>query len=126
MGDRALVVFKDNSGAVSPIVYLHASGRAVPDRIAELKKLMLPERPNDAEYASARFVGLNHARNPDSPYSLGIINLSSGEAEAVTQGLEDRLADMSHGDAGFVVVDCADFSWRAYGGYLASKEAHDE
>lgn len=124
MGDRALVVFKDSMGTISPNIYLHISGSAVPIRLDRLKKLMTEHgRTDDAEYAAARFVGINHAAFPESADSIGIRNLCPVIEDAVLKGDAVTLALESPGDAGLVVVDCADFSWKAYGGYLENGES---
>lgn len=88
----------------------------MPGWIADLARLMAG-RHHDAAYAAARFVGLCHARI-DGNLSLGITS-----NDLTVQDLEDHelLCEMSPGNAGFVVVDTADFTWRAYGGYLADR-----
>src|SRR3984957_6376442 len=69
MGNRACIVFFDRN-RVSPTVYLHWHGDAVPTWLAQLKVLM-NGRFSDAAYAAARFVGICHA-NIDGNLSLGI------------------------------------------------------
>jgi hypothetical protein len=113
MGDRALVVFYDED-RISPTVYLHWHGSLVPELLDDLAKYM-KGRYGDAEYAAARFTGLCH-RHISGNLSLGI--------QANTLRREDLddgaiLRGMSHGDAGVVIVNTEDFTWKAYGGYLA-------
>lgn len=113
MGNRALVLFYDQY-RISPSVYLHWHGGEVPDILRELAEYMTG-RYGDAEYAAARFTGLCHQRIGGN-LSLGIVanNLRHAElSDAAT------LSALSHGDAGVVVVDTGDFSWKAYAGYLA-------
>jgi hypothetical protein len=118
MGDRALIVFTDGTD-VSPVIYLHWSGSQVPALLQQHKALMAT-RGADVQYAAARFVGIVHATMPDSNLSLGIWNTDDTLRPAVLGGAARELAEISHGDAGFVVVDVNDYSWKAYGGYLAS------
>ena len=84
----------------------------MPNYLDELKELMAARR-GDASYACARFIGICHSTTPASALSLGVFNTDEGR---VYRG---EWSAISHGDAGVVVVDCGDFSWRAYAGYLA-------
>jgi len=113
MGNRACVVFFDRT-RVSPTVYLHWHGDAVPAWLNQLKERM-NGRFSDASYAAARFVGICHT-NIDGNLSLGIF--SNGFSQADVRSPE-RMESESPGNAGMVVVDTSDFTWRAYGGYLA-------
>jgi hypothetical protein len=113
MGDRALVVFYDQQ-QVSPAVYLHWNGGSVPDMLADLAVYM-KGRYGDAEYAAARFTGLCH-NLIDGNLSLGIWSNEMKKDDLTNIGL---LRDMSPGDAGVVIVNTDDFTWKAYGGYLA-------
>lgn len=112
MGDRASVVFFD-AYCVSPTIYLHWHGSVVPIWLDELK-LRMEGRFSDASYAAARFVGICH-QHIDGNLSLGIYSNAYRRCD-----LQDahamRMA--SPGNAGIVVVNTCDFSWRAYGGYL--------
>jgi hypothetical protein len=116
MGNRALVFFYDDR-RISPTVYLHWNGSKVPELLGELAVYM-NGRYGDAEYAAARFTGLCHNLMPGN-LSLGIIThkLRRGDLENAA-----LLATMSHGDAGVVIVNTDDFTWKAYGGYLADKD----
>ena len=69
MGNRACIVFFDRN-RVSPTVYLHWHGDAVPGWLGQLKELM-SGRFCDASYAAARFVGICHA-NINGNLSLGL------------------------------------------------------
>jgi hypothetical protein len=116
MGNRACIVFFDRNG-VSPTVYLHWHGDAVPARLGQLKNRM-QGRFSDASYAAARFVGICHD-NIDGNLSLGIW---SNDLTLANIRSKDRLEAESPGNAGFVVVDTSDFSWKAYGGSLAGSD----
>ena len=113
MGNRACVLFFDLM-YVSPTVYLHWHGNAVPAWLDQLK-VRMEGRFSDAGYAAARFVGICHA-NIDGNLSLGISSngFSQGDVRSA-----DRMQSESPGNAGMVVVDTSDFSWKAYGGSLA-------
>ena len=116
MGDRACVVFFDRN-CVSPTVYLHWHGNVVPAWLDQLKDRM-NGRFSDAAYAAARFVGICHA-NIDGNLSLGI---SSNDLSQADVRSTDRMEEHSPGNAGIVVVDTSDFSWKAYVGYLTDGE----
>lgn len=113
MGNRACVVFFDRT-CVSPTVYLHWHGDAVPLWLGQLKHRM-NGRFSDASYAAARFVGICHA-NIDGNLSRGI---SSNDLSLADLRTKARMEEQSPGNAGIVVVDTNDFSWEAYDGYLA-------
>jgi len=113
MGDRACVVFFDRT-RVSPTVYLHWHGNAVPLLLADLKDRM-QGRFSDASYAAARFVGICHD-SIDGNLSLGI---SSNDFSHADLRNKDRMETESPGNAGIIAVDTSDFTWKAYGGYLA-------
>lgn len=115
MGDRASVIFFDKS-QVSPVVYLHWHGSRVPDWIEELRCLMA-DRLWDANYAAARFVGICHNHVPGN-LSLGISSCTLKLPDLNRPSTFDRL---SPGDAGLVIVNAGDFTWRAYAGYLAMR-----
>ncbi len=82
MGDRALIVFAgDNKGhqeepefEVSPIVYLHWAGEAVPEMLKELATVM-EGREGDVQYSCARFIAIAAAFIPGN-LSVGIWNSS--------------------------------------------------
>ncbi|OWK39515.1 hypothetical protein FRUB_06078 [Fimbriiglobus ruber] len=106
------MIFHDE-GTVSPTVYLHWSGRHVPELLDELKGRMLG-RYGDVDYATARFVGICHG------YIEGNLSLGVFRNKFEVSDLRDRalMTEASHGDAGVVIVDVKDFAWKAYGGYL--------
>ncbi len=116
MGNRACIVFFDRN-RVSPTVYLHWHGDAVPGWLGQLKERM-SGRFCDASYAAARFVGICHA-NINGNLSLG---LSSNDFSLADVLNKDRMEAESPGNAGIVVVDTSDFTWKAYGGYLADND----
>jgi hypothetical protein len=116
MGDRALIIFYDEY-RISPTVYLHWNGGKVPELLTNLAEYM-KGRYGDAGYAAARFTGLCH--NVIS----GNLSLGLNANKLQRADLEDAavLATMSHGDAGVVIVNTDDFTWKAYGGYLAERQ----
>lgn len=124
MGDRALTIITDSTGESSPVIYTHWAGTYIPERIKELATLMATHK-GDLNYAAARFVGINHAHNVDA-LSLGMWNTPDKIQDAVADlVLSDEkeeaaktLKDYSHGDAGVIIVNCDDFTWQAFGGYL--------
>ncbi len=116
MGNRTCIVFYDRN-RVSPTVYLHWHGDAVPGWLVQLKELM-SGRFGDASYAAARFVGICHA-NISGNLSLGILSNGLSVANVLNK---NRMEAESPGNAGMVVVDTRDFTWKAYGGYLADNE----
>lgn len=120
MGDRALVVFTDGK-EISPTVYLHWGGSKVPTLLQELAVLM-GDRKSDVSYTCARFIGIVHSHNPNSNLSLGVWETSLSVKQGILRNLPRRIAKQSHGDAGVIVVNVDDFSWKAYGGYLAREQ----
>ena len=116
MGNRALVIFYDEH-RISPTVYLHWNGGKVPKLLGDLAEYMTG-RSGDAGYAAARFTGLCH-KLISGNLSLGLMANTLRCAD-----LEDAavLESMSHGDAGVVIVNTDDFTWKAYGGYLAKRQ----
>jgi hypothetical protein len=113
MGNRASVIFYD-AFSVSPTVYLHWDGQAVPAWLEQVKHLM-DGRFGDASYAAARFTGICHAQI-EGNLSLGICSNNFTVAEVQDPSF---IADESPGDAGIVIVNTNNFDWSAYGGYLA-------
>jgi hypothetical protein len=88
MGDRAVVMFKDEN-ETSPAVYLHWHGSDV----RKLLELAAPRmRAGNAGYACARFIGVCHEKI-DGAWSLGVYS-NSGKPE-----------DHDPGDHGVFVVD---------------------
>lgn len=131
MGDRVLVIFHDQddngkTNEVSPTVYLHWSGSNVLSMIAELSKLM-EHRKNDASYAAARFTGIAHV-SIEGNSSLGVFETDRDLRNALLTGDVESVAknanEMSHGDAGVILVNCKDFTYSAFGGYLNTDGYH--
>ncbi len=116
MGNRALVIFYDKD-RISPTVYLHWNGGTMPEVLTDLAEYM-KGRYGDAEYAAARFTGLCHNLISGN-LSLGVISNKLRHADLKNASV---LETMSHGDAGVVIVNTDDFTWKAYGGYLAKRE----
>lgn len=107
MGDRVVVVFKsrDNPNGVA-MLYAHWLGGDVVDVLVEAAPGM---RRGDAPYAAARAIAAVCARCK-GPLGVGVM--------APPETLEHP-ADLSHGDAGVLVVDCDTGEMTAHGGYLA-------
>jgi hypothetical protein len=120
MGNRAIVIFYD-SDRISPSVYLHWNGGEVPRLLGELAEYM-KGRYGDAEYAAARFTGLCH-NMIDGNLSLGIYATKLKRADLDNAKV---VTNLSHGDAGVVIVNTDDFTWKAYGGYLAERQRQAE
>jgi hypothetical protein len=116
MGNRAIVIFHDQH-VISPTVYLHWHGSDVPELLRDLAEYMTG-RHGDAEYAAARFVGLCHQRIGGN-LSLGIMCNALTRADLANESV---LTALSPGNAGVVIVDTGDFTWTAYGGYLAEPQ----
>ncbi len=123
MGDRAVIIFTDGT-EISPVIYLHWHGSNVPALLEQHKELMA-SCGADLQYAAARFVGIVHATMPDENVSLGMWSAEQNTRDAVLARNETELNQISHGDAGLVIVDVNDYSWQAYGGYLTSGRADD-
>lgn len=127
MGDRALVVFTDSNGQISPTVYLHWSGAYVPELIDQLREYM-KGREGDMEYSCARFIGLCHKRLKDGNVSLGVWNTPNHDKEGddILPGSvqwDDWAKSYSHGDAGVILCDVSnDHRCKTYGGYLRVDE----
>ena len=110
MGDRALLQVVSGT-EFGPVVYCHWAGSRVPEIVRRLAKRMA-ERGDDLAYASARLVQ-ECINGDDSALSFGIWNADKPLSE------ED-----SHGDAGVVLIDCANgYKCQCFGGYL---EAGDD
>jgi hypothetical protein len=118
MGDRACIIFYD-AHRVSPTVYLHWHGDAVPAWLDILKQTMAG-RESDAYYAAARFIGICHQRI-DGNLSLGVWSNGFSLADLHQESL---MHEESPGNAGLVVVNTRDFSWKAYSGYLANSKCN--
>jgi hypothetical protein len=112
MGNRACTVFYDRN-VVSPTVYVHWHGDAIPTWLDQLK-IQMNGRFSDAAYAAARFVGICHA-NIEGNLSLGILSNDFSQLDVRNP---ERMESESPGNAGMVVVNTSDFTWKAYGGYL--------
>ncbi len=108
MGDR--VLFQVVSGNnVSPVVYCHWAGSDAPRIVRALAERMTA-RGDDVDYAAARLVQECTALDPDGFLGFGISNASARLTKAD-----------SHGDAGVVLIDCADnFRCECLGGYLVT------
>ena len=108
MGDRVLfqVVSRHQPEAFGPVVYCHWSGGRAPQIVRALAERMV-ERPNDIDYATARLVQECVGESTGST-SFGVWNAT-----------HKLTADDSHGDAGVVLIDCANwFKCECLDGYL--------
>ena len=119
MGDRAHIIFT-NGLSVSSTIYLHWDGHNVPDYIRILRQMAQDEQEICPGYAAARFIGIAHADIP-GVMSLGVFNTTPDVVEAVLKRDSECLSDPSDSDAGLVLVNTKDYSWEAYGGYLAEE-----
>ena len=116
MGNRACIVFFDRN-RVSP--RSTCTGTATLSQAGwTSSRSLCRDGSRDASYAAARFVGICHA-NIDGNLSLGI---SSNDFSLADVRNKDRMEDHSPGNAGIVAVDTSDFTWKAYGGYLADSD----
>lgn len=131
MGDRANIIVgsKSNNYEVSPCIYTHWGAEGVPQTIRELKELM-SDRKGDVTYAAARLTGIIHSYHVSSR-SLGISNVGEVLESVIKDVLlgepigpehMEILRANSPGDGGLVIVDCDDFSWVAFDGYLEDHE----
>lgn len=119
MGDRALIIFK-NCYSVSSTVYLHWGGIDAEGYIETLRRLAGDEELTPG-YAAARLIGIAHQDTP-GVMSIGVYNTSDELADSILKGDGDQIAEQSNGDAGIVIVSTKDYSWQAYGGYLAQND----
>ena len=111
MGDRVLfqVVSRYQPEAFGPVVYCHWSGGRAPQIVRALAERM-KDRANDIDYATARLVQECIKASGDTGSSTGF---------GVWNATHKLTADDSHGDAGVVLIDCADgFKCECLDGYL--------
>ena len=111
MGDRVLfqVVSRHQPEAFGPVVYCHWSGEGAPQIVRRLAARM-KDRANDIDYATARLVQECIADDLDPTRSTGF---------GVWNATHKLTAENSHGDAGVVLIDCADgFKCECLDGYL--------
>lgn len=125
MGNRALTIFTDSQGSeVSPTVYMHWNGGDVPEFVADTAKVM-KGREGDVSYSVARFVAVV-AAFLDGNLSLGVFETDADLRNAIkcqdAESIKRHAESFSHGDAGVIIVNCDDFTWKAYGGYLADEQ----
>ena len=111
MGDRVLFQVIDSvNNKVGPIVYCHWSGYRAPEIVRNLAVRMVG-CGGDLDYATARLVQ-ECIGDDDGNLGFGVWN----ETKQLTE--ED-----SHGDAGVVLIDCANgFKCQCIGGYLVTGE----
>jgi len=106
MGDRALVVFHDDS-EVSPTVYLHWSG----GHVQNMLEAALPRmRKGDVSYSCARFIGVCNEWLSGRNTGFGVFNSPGTLDECKADGY-------SHGDAGVFLVDVNTWRVEAFNGY---------
>ena len=120
MGDRALIIVTDGAD-VSPVIYLHWHGSAVPEILARLKDRMTSRGP-DVNYAAARLIQ-EATEGDDGNLSFGVWNAAPAIIKAVIDKDHKTLAVESHGDAGLIVLDVNDYTWQAFGGYLETSRS---
>ena len=124
MGNRAHVIFADQSGAISPAVYLHWNGG--PESVYAFLRV-LGERGGRSvvvSYMAARFAGIvAEFFGPEDCQSLGVVNgPKSIDAK--------QLQSFDHGDNGIYVVRSAGDSftvdrWRRLG-RMKDEDAKEE
>lgn len=104
MGNRAVIVFH-NDRELSPCIYLHWSGEAVPRLLAAVRERM-KGRDGDLHYTAARFVGICHD-DIGGNTSLGMWNCRANGPKD-----ETGLVEHSPGDAGVFLVRVQDWTVR--------------
>lgn len=112
MGDRVLfqIVAKNRPNQFGPVVYCHWSGSLAPEIVRALAKRM-EGRSDDMSYATARLVQ-ECVGDDGGNLSFGVWNAD-----------KKLTAEDSHGDAGVVLIDCANgFRCECLGGYLYTGE----
>ncbi len=113
MGDRGVIVVKQEDEVAAAAVYVQWSG----DRLIELLTAAIPRmRRWDASYSVARLVGVLH-ESIEGNTGLGLVE-PPRDLEPAT------LEDLSDGDAGVIVYDCGTGLATYHGGYLC--EDHGE
>jgi hypothetical protein len=107
MGDRVLFqVINSKTNEFGPVVYCHWSGSDAHDIVRNLAARMVG-RGGDIDYATARLVQ-ECIGDDGGNLGFGVWNTDA----QLTEG-------DSHGDAGVVLIDCADgFKCQCMGGYL--------
>ena len=108
MGERAIVIFEGSAGDMGAEVYVHNLGLRVPEMLEELKEQMLPDRPDDVVYATARFTALACAKEAP-PYGVGVDNRTT---ELTSREALEKYAHLI--DNGVFIVNAVDFSWKQY------------
>lgn len=109
MGDRVLYqVVSRKAGEIGPVVYSHWGAKAAPEVVSALR-LRMGDRLSDVSYTSARLVQLICSH--DGNRGAGVWNAPAELTEAE-----------SHADGGCVVINCDDWSVRAFGGYLKAEQ----
>ena len=105
MGDRALIIIKDNA-EYSPAIYLHQHGGYAANYIEELAAIM-KDRGSDVHYATARLAGICHTRIEGNT-GLGIFAI---DEEAV----RENPSSASYGDRGVFIVDADnEYTYKQY------------
>lgn len=106
MGDRALIQLESTEG-LSPALYLHWSGRHVPELLDGLAQQMKSRGP-DLPYWTARMIGR-------------ACNMNGGDSECMSVGVWDQdevlTIKNSMGDAGVFVLNIDTNTVRYGGGY---------
>lgn len=119
MRDRALIIFKNDNG-VSPTIYLHDAGEFATDFIADLAA-KTGHRAITPNQAAERFLDVIRRDHPGA-VALSVYDTYPRLREAALHSDAAGLAAYAEGDAGLILVDTSDYSWRAFGGYFAAAQ----
>lgn len=119
MRDRALIIFKNDRG-VSPTIYLHDAGEFAPDFIADLAA-KTGHRAITPDQAAERFLDVIRRDHPGA-VALSVYDTYPRLCDAALRNDAAGLTAYAEDDAGLILVDTADYSWLAFGGYFAAAQ----
>jgi len=112
MGDRCVIVVKDENSFPSAGVYLHWNGYNAVELLTQAIPYM---RKGDPDYSTARLIGCLHAVI-EGNLGLGVLPAPS------QKDAEHKFTKYSHGDAGVLVYDCGTGKLEAFSGYLTDEK----
>jgi hypothetical protein len=124
MGNRCVTIFVSNVGKnleISPAVYQHWAGDKT-DIINDIEavKALMGARTGDVSYTCARYIGILHAKDPNSNLSLGVYNtnpedyIAERNDNAIFTQTSYAWGKLSHGDEGVFVVNTDDFTYQHF------------
>ena len=122
MTDKALFIFTDGVRC-SPVIALEEGGTDAPQWLKQLRLRVFSGMENPYKRAGvfcdilAKAHELFEIRNADDNLCAAACYSLFPAHVAHASALRD-LRPAREGDAGLVVIDCRDGSWKAYGGYL--------